>query len=61
MAPAPDALPVGLYEDLVTRRIRKRVAGLAAERSVFSDVDDLEQPHLLARHVAAVVERSSSG
>jgi len=51
-------LPVGLYEDLVTLRIRERVAQLVADRRVaLTEVDDAEQPHLLGRHVAAVVER----
>lgn len=51
-------LPVGLYEDLVTLRIRERVAELTVDRRVaVAEVDDAEQPHLLGRHVADVVER----
>jgi superfamily II DNA or RNA helicase/HKD family nuclease len=53
---AGDALPEGLYEDLVTLGIRDRVAELGPRASVRR-VDDPEQPGLLARHVAAVVER----
>ena len=58
MGPTSDMLPVGLYEDLVTLRIRERVAELVADRrGAVAAVEDAEQPHLLGRHVAGVVER----
>ena len=55
-------LEEGLYEDLVTLRIRERVDQLVAQgRAALQPVEAAEQPSLLARHVAAVVERALDG
>ena len=55
-------LEEGLYEDLVTLRIRERVDELVAQgRAALQPVEAAEQPSLLARHVAAVVERALDG
>jgi len=52
-------LEEGLYEDLVTLRIRERVDQLVAQgRAALQPVEAAEQASLLARHVAAEVERA---
>jgi superfamily II DNA or RNA helicase len=52
-------LDEGLYEELVTLRIRDRVDELVAMgRAALAPVEAAEQANLLARHVAAVVERA---
>lgn len=49
----------GLYESLVTRRLERRLDQSGAT-SYIEDVDTSDQPHVLARHVAAETERALS-
>jgi superfamily II DNA or RNA helicase/HKD family nuclease len=56
-----DPLPEGVYETLRTRRLdadRDRLVGLTPR---FLPVENADQPHVLARHVAAAVERALLG
>ncbi len=46
----------GIYEDLVTARL-KRDLSIGAYQSDLRAVENVEQPHVFARHIAAVVER----
>jgi len=48
----------GLYESLVTRELLARLADRADLRPVEADVDDADQPEVLARHVRDVVRRA---
>lgn len=48
----------GLYESLVTDELASRLAALSHLVPSFADVDPADQPHVLARHVAAEVERA---
>lgn len=47
----------GLYEELLTARLQKRLAGLSDLVAECGDIDDAEVPAVLARHVARVVEQ----
>ncbi len=55
----PEAFPPGIYESVLTERLSKRLAStnLVAE---FSEISPASEPHVYARHVAAVVERHLS-
>ena len=57
--PTPsEPLDEGIYEDLVTLRIKDRLAELvAANRAELGSVESAEQPGALACHVGGVVER----
>jgi hypothetical protein len=52
-------LEPGVYEELITRRLRQRIDELIAEgrRIREARVDPAEEPDVLARHVRATVER----
>jgi hypothetical protein len=52
-------LEPGLYEELVTRRLRERIDELVAEgrRVREGALDQAEEPDVLARHVRMTVER----
>lgn len=47
----------GLYEQLVTRNLRERLATLDGDEALTHPVDDGDQPHVMARHVEAAVQR----
>ncbi len=51
----------GLYEKLVTEGLRGRLVGLDAEGTHTAPVDVADQPHVLARHVEAAVQRTLTG
>ncbi|MEU6844769.1 DUF3427 domain-containing protein [Streptomyces sp. NPDC046716] len=50
---------VGLYETLITRRLRQRVQEMEALgwKAIESDVSEESSPHVLARHVSGIVRR----
>jgi HKD family nuclease len=50
----------GLYESLMTKHLRRVIDGARIREidSQIDDVDGADQPHVLARHVAAAVERA---
>lgn len=48
----------GLYESLVTRELLTRLSGRADLEPAWGDVDDADQPEVLARHVRDVVRRA---
>lgn len=48
----------GLYESLLTERLHRALAESPALRAVIDSVDDGEQPLVLARHLALLIERS---
>lgn len=52
-----DSLPDGVYEDLLTRRLRRAVAALHLRGISERRVSDDEAPQLLARAVGAEVQR----
>ncbi|MFE2377299.1 DUF3427 domain-containing protein [Streptomyces sp. NPDC059398] len=59
-----DAAPaVGLYETLITHRLRKRIVELEAEgwRAIDSLVGEESSPHVLSRHIAEIVRRVLQG
>lgn len=53
-----EPLPTGVYESLRTSRLDAQLEHLADLVPHFADVEDADQPHVLARHVAAVVQRA---
>ncbi|MGC5628084.1 DUF3427 domain-containing protein [Georgenia sp. Z1344] len=48
----------GLYKSLGTRRLLNEIASLGAPQAAWEDVEDAEQPHVLARHVGQLVEHA---
>lgn len=48
----------GLYESLITEDLAARLAGLEGPTAALGEIDAADQPHVLARHVAAQVERA---
>ncbi len=54
-------LPEGVYESLRTARLDRELSGLADLTPRFAPVEAADEPHVLARHVAAAVERALSG
>ena len=46
----------GLYEQLVTEGLRRRLAAIAADEARTRPVDSGDQPHVLARHIEAAVQ-----
>lgn len=52
------AVDVGLYESLLTRGLRQKLAGRADLVAHLSVVDDAEQAVTLARHLTPIIERS---
>jgi superfamily II DNA or RNA helicase/HKD family nuclease len=56
-----EGLAEGLYEELITAHLLDRLSLLVGQEVRESNIDDAEQPSLLARHVARAVERSLSG
>jgi superfamily II DNA or RNA helicase/HKD family nuclease len=48
----------GLYESLLTERLHRALAESPALRAKIDSVDDGEQPLVLARHLALLIERS---
>lgn len=57
----PPEEPEGLYESLVTRSIRRRLSDLQHLQVVDSDVDEADQPHVLARFVYEQTARALAG
>jgi superfamily II DNA or RNA helicase/HKD family nuclease len=53
-----DLLPEGVYESLRTRRLNAALDQLVDLTPRFLPVEDADQPHVLARHVASAVERA---
>ena len=47
----------GIYESLVTRALSRDLAQLVDLEPTRSPVDEADQPHVLARHVAQATER----
>lgn len=47
----------GLYESVVTTALEQRLAALRASSHELSAIDPADQPHVIARHVAQIVER----
>lgn len=69
MSPAPgklhfvsthDRLPEGAYESLLTTRLESLLAEHPDDKRFISDVDEGDEPHVLARHVRSAVERALS-
>lgn len=67
MSPAPgklrrvtanDALPEGMYESLLTARLEQLLADRSDDTQLIYDIDSGDEPHVLARHVRAAVERA---
>lgn len=48
----------GIYESLVTRALSQSLADITDLAQVIGDVDEADQPHVLARHVGDAVLRS---
>ncbi|MEK4243652.1 hypothetical protein NYE39_16810 [Janibacter sp. FSL W8-0316] len=53
-----DALPEGLYESLLTRRLQELLDQRTGVQHIMNNVDEGDQPHVLARHVAASLQRA---
>ena len=53
-----DALPEGLYESLLTRRLQELLDQHTGVQHIMNNVDEGDQPHVLARHVAASLQRA---
>ena len=51
----------GLYELLLTGALDRQIQALGADAVELSRVDPADQPHVLARHVARVVESTLAG
>ena len=47
----------GLYEQLITVGLRSRLAAIDANEARTRPVDTRDQPHVLARHLEAAVQR----
>ena len=47
----------GLYEQLVTEGLQRRLAAIADDEARTRPVDTGDQPHVLARHIEAAVQR----
>jgi hypothetical protein len=54
-------LPEGVYESLRTTRLDTALDGLVDLTPRFAPVEAADEPHVLARHVAAAVERALAG
>lgn len=50
-------MKVGLYEALLTELLSDEVKRSGLQESVVEGIDDADAPHVLARHVAAAVQR----
>ncbi|MDN5545750.1 MAG: DUF3427 domain-containing protein, partial [Rhodococcus sp. (in: high G+C Gram-positive bacteria)] len=55
-----DRLPEGAYESLLTDRLEALLAEHPDDDRLISDVDNGDEPHVLARHVSSAVERALS-
>lgn len=51
-------MDLGVYESLVTERLKERLQGREDLRPEYGDVDDAEQALHLTRHLARIIERS---
>src|SRR5680860_464694 len=51
-------MQTGIYESLVTRGLSQSLSEITDLQQVIQDVDEADQPHVLARHVGAAVLRS---
>ncbi|HIZ97041.1 MAG TPA: DUF3427 domain-containing protein [Candidatus Janibacter merdipullorum] len=51
-------MPEGLYESLLTARLQELLDQHTATEVLEEPLDDGDEPHILARHVGAVVERA---
>ena len=47
----------GLYEQLITVGLQRRLAAIDADEARTRMVDTGDQPHVLARHLEAAVQR----
>jgi superfamily II DNA or RNA helicase len=57
-AQAPDELPAGLYERLVTRALARIIEALGPGRTEVAPVDEAEAADVLARHLGPIVRRA---
>lgn len=48
----------GLYESVVTARLRAALSGLEGQIPLVDSVDAGDQPHVLARHLGSAIERA---
>lgn len=55
-----EALPEGVYESLLTTRLKQLLADRPHDTRLLYDVDEGDEPHVLARHVRTAVERALS-
>lgn len=53
-----EVLPEGLYESLLTTHLQRLLNQHPAEKRILQDIDEGDQPHVLARHVSTAVERA---
>ena len=53
-----DVLPVGVYEDLVTNALERRIDGVAPELVQRSSLDPADAHDVLSRHIAALTGRA---
>ncbi len=54
-------MPEGVYESLLTRGLQGRLPSVSGLEIMLELVDEADQPHVLARHVASVTERVLKG
>ena len=55
------AVDRGLYEALITTELQERLASQAALEAEVGPVDEADQPHVLARHLQHVIQRTLAG
>lgn len=53
-----EVLPEGLYESLLTARLQELLDQHPGQDRILQNVDEGDEPHVLARHVSAAVERA---
>lgn len=53
-----EVLPEGLYESLLTTRLQALLDRQSGKARILQDVDEGDQPHVLARHVSTAVHRA---
>jgi hypothetical protein len=53
-----EPLPSGVYESLRTARLEAALDRVADLGPHWADIEDADQAHVLARHIAAVMERA---
>ena len=55
MGRVPEGLPAGLYESLLTERLRRSLSDQADLLAEFSHVDDADLPHVLTQHLTPAI------